>query len=75
MAPLDPERWRTLSPLLDRMLDLAEPDRASLLAQLRAYSPELAAELSSLLASDVAASDGAFLESPPEIKLEERPGI
>jgi hypothetical protein len=73
VAPLDPERWRVLSPLLDRLLDLSAPARISLLDQLHAYSPKLAEELSSLLASDEDAGARAFLESPPEIALE-RPG-
>jgi hypothetical protein len=66
VVPLDPERWRLLSPLLDRLLDLSAPARISLLDQLHAYSPELAEELSSLLASDADAGARAFLESPPE---------
>jgi hypothetical protein len=70
VALLNRDRWRTLSPLLDRMLDLSEPDRAVWLAQLHIDSPALAAELSSLLASDAAAHAGSFLESPPEVTLE-----
>jgi serine/threonine-protein kinase len=70
VAFLNPDRWRLLSPLLDRMLDLSEPERATWLAELCANSPELAAELTSLLASDAAATAGSFLESPPEVTLE-----
>jgi hypothetical protein len=70
VAPLDPERWRVLSPLLDRLLDLSAPARISLIDQLHAYSPELAAELSSMLASDEAAGARSFLESPPETPLD-----
>ncbi len=55
--------------MLDRMLDLSEPDRASWLEELRTDSPELAAELSSLMASDAAAGARSFLEAPPEITL------
>ncbi len=54
-----------LSPLLDRLLDLSAPARVSLLDQLRAYSPELAEELSALLESDADAGARAFLETPP----------
>jgi hypothetical protein len=70
VALLNSERWRLLSPLLDQLLDLPEAERESWLATLRTDSPEIAAELSSLLASDAAASARAFLGSPPEVTLE-----
>jgi tetratricopeptide (TPR) repeat protein len=69
VALLDRDRWRVLSPLLDRMLDLSEPDREAWLAQLRTDSPELAAELSSLMDSDAAADARSFLDSPPIVTL------
>jgi eukaryotic-like serine/threonine-protein kinase len=69
VALLDRDRWRVLSPMLDRMLDLSEPDRESWLAEIRTDSPELAAELSSLMNSDAAAEAGSFLESPPAVTL------
>ncbi|MBK5188901.1 MAG: serine/threonine protein kinase, partial [Gemmatimonadaceae bacterium] len=69
MASLDPDRWRELSPLVDRMLDLTESDRESWLEELRTDSPELAAELSSLMASDSAADARAFLDTPPNVTL------
>lgn len=69
MAPLDLDRWRVVSPLLDRMLDLSEPDRESWLAELRTTSPDLAAELSSLMNSDAAAQARSFLETPPQVSL------
>jgi hypothetical protein len=62
-----------LSPLLDRLLDLSAPARTSLLDQLHAYSPALAEELTSLLASDADAGARAFLEAPPEIAREMPP--
>jgi serine/threonine protein kinase len=55
--------------MLDRMLDLSEPDRASWLAELRTSSPDLAAELSSMLDSDAAAEARSFLGSPPNVSL------
>jgi len=55
--------------MLDRVLDLSESDRASWLAELRTDSPDLADELSSLLASDAAAGARSFLESSPEVTL------
>ncbi|MDQ2766485.1 MAG: serine/threonine protein kinase [Gemmatimonadota bacterium] len=69
MALLDPERWNRLSPLLDRMLDLSEPEREAWLAELRTSSPEVAAELTSLLASDSAAEAGSFLVAAPQLTL------
>jgi tetratricopeptide (TPR) repeat protein len=69
VALLDHERWRVLSPMLDRMLDLSEPERESWLEELRTTSPELAAELSSMLDSDAAAEARSFLESPPNVTL------
>jgi eukaryotic-like serine/threonine-protein kinase len=58
-----------LSPMLDRMLDLSEPERESWLAELRTTSPELAAELSSLMDSDAAAEARSFLETRPDVTL------
>jgi len=69
VTPLDLDRWRVVSPLLDRMLDLSEPDRESWLAELRTTSPDLAAELSLLMDSDAAAEARSFLEAPPEVTL------
>lgn len=69
MAFLDLDRWRVVSPLLDRMLDLSAPDRESWLAELRATSPDLAAELSSLMDADAAAEARSFLEASPEVTL------
>jgi eukaryotic-like serine/threonine-protein kinase len=69
VAFLDHDRWRVLSPMLDRMLDLSEPDRESWLAELRTTSPELAAELSSMLDSDAAAEARSFLEALPNVSL------
>ncbi|MEP7064672.1 MAG: protein kinase [Gemmatimonadota bacterium] len=69
MALLDRERWRELSPLLDRMLDLSDPDREAWLAELHTSAPELAAELSSMMDSDAAAEARSFLDTPPEVTL------
>jgi len=55
--------------MLDHMLDLSGPDRESWLAELRTKSPELAAELSSLMDSDAAAEARSFLETPPSVTL------
>jgi serine/threonine-protein kinase len=56
---VDPDLWRTLSPLLDKAIDLDAKARAELVASLRTHSPDLAATLDDLLAEHhrVAASD------------------
>jgi hypothetical protein len=69
VALLDPDRWRLLSPLLDRMLDLSDPEREAWLEELRTTSPDLAAQLSALLASDSAAEAGSFLVAAPQLTL------
>jgi serine/threonine protein kinase/tetratricopeptide (TPR) repeat protein len=48
-APLSPERWRRVSPYLDRALE--DGDAAQLIAGLRAEDPSLAADLERLLAA------------------------
>ncbi len=67
---LDPlaQRWATLSPLLDELLDLDAAGRAARLAQWRHSDPRLADELAELLAAQPALDDEAFLES-------EAPGV
>jgi len=50
MSPIDSERWRALSPLLDRALDLEEDERAAWLESLHTEDPALAADLKMLLA-------------------------
>ncbi|HEV7705556.1 MAG TPA: serine/threonine-protein kinase, partial [Gemmatimonadaceae bacterium] len=69
MALLDPDRWRLLSPMLDRMLDLSDLEREAWLAELRTSSPDLASELASLLASDSAAEARSFLVTAPQQTL------
>lgn len=61
MTVMDLDRWRTLEPLLDHALELAPEPRAAWLESLRASSPELAAELTALLACDDIAERGGFL--------------
>ncbi len=57
-----PQRWATLSPLLDELLDLDAAGRAARLASCRATDPQLADELAALLAEQSALDDEAFLE-------------
>ncbi len=57
----DPANWAQLSPLLDTLLDLPEPQRPPHLAALRAQSPALADALAALLADSRQAESGGFL--------------
>jgi serine/threonine protein kinase/tetratricopeptide (TPR) repeat protein len=61
-APLGPERWRVVSPHLDRALELPGDERDAFLAALRAEDPSLAADLETLLGSHEALSEQGFLD-------------
>ncbi|WP_397533029.1 serine/threonine-protein kinase [Roseateles sp.] len=67
MAAIDKERWQRLSPLLDELLDLAAPERAARLAELRTQDPTLAAELLPLLEQQQALEGSSFLAAPPQL--------
>ncbi len=69
MTLLDRERWRRLEPLLDQALELSAEQRSDWLDALRTTSPELAADLSTLLDDDVAAERRGFLAAPVELSL------
>ena len=69
MAVPDRDRWRLLEPLLDRALDLSPTQRASWLDALGTTAPDIAAELSSLLADDDVAEQRGFLSVPVEMSL------
>src|SRR5262245_24929918 len=71
MAVIDRDRWRELARLLDRALELTDEQRAAWLGELRARSPDLAAELVALLAGEAAADRERFLEEP----LDRPPGV
>lgn len=60
----DPERWRVLSPYLDEALELRTDERAAWLTAVSKRDPDLAAELSTLLAEHDAVSAERFLEQP-----------
>jgi serine/threonine protein kinase/tetratricopeptide (TPR) repeat protein len=64
MSPVDPDRWRALSPYLDEALDLADEDRAVWLGALSARDAALAADLQSLLDEHAAVEQAGFLEAP-----------
>ena len=69
MAHIDRDRWRLLSPLLDRALDLSDAEREAWLETLRSESPELAAELSAVLSGEAAADQRGFLSGPLDVSL------
>ncbi|MEO8054176.1 MAG: serine/threonine-protein kinase [Acidobacteriota bacterium] len=62
-----PERWHVVSPLLDRALEMEDPERALWLESLRAGEPELASEVEALLDEGRALAREGFLENdvPP----------
>ena len=67
MTLIDRNRWQALEPLLDQALEMALPERGRWLDELSARSPALAADLTSLLAGEVAADwpgGGAHSRSP-----------
>jgi eukaryotic-like serine/threonine-protein kinase len=61
---MDPRLWQSLSPLLDRALDLAPDERPAFFALLRSSDPALALALEELLADDLAVLASNFLETP-----------
>ncbi len=63
MPPVDPERWRALSRLLDEALDLPRDDRAAWLASLSERDTTLAADLRSLLDEHAGVEASGFLEA------------
>jgi serine/threonine-protein kinase len=65
LAPIDPDRWRALAPLLDQALELDAAARATWLAALQARSPSLAADLLTLLSGEAEADRRGFLTTPP----------
>src|SRR5262249_8166177 len=67
MANLGPERWRVLSPYLDRALEITEPEREAWLSRLRLRAPTLAQDVQVLLDERRWASREAFLEQPPRL--------
>src|SRR5918993_1389463 len=61
MRPIDPERWRILSPYLDQALDLAADERAEWLAGICARDAVLGRELKAMLAEHSIAHEVGFL--------------
>ncbi|MDH4044173.1 MAG: serine/threonine protein kinase, partial [Gemmatimonadota bacterium] len=69
MPQIDRERWPDLQPLLDEALTLAPEALAAWLDELRTRSPDLAAELASLLAGEGRADQQGFLTDRPAVTL------
>jgi len=69
MGVVDWDRWRILEPLLDEALDRAPESLARWLDELRATSPEIAAELRTLLEGEAALDRDGFLERPSTATL------
>jgi len=61
---VDPNRWRALSPLLEKALEMRDDERPIWLASLRTDDPALADELHHLLESRRLLASEAFLEVP-----------
>ncbi|MFN7967039.1 MAG: protein kinase [Acidobacteriota bacterium] len=61
MSMFGAERWRTLSPHLDRLLDLSPEERSAALESLRLEDPDLAQELAALLEEHMALESQGFL--------------
>ena len=56
--------WALLSPLLDELLDLLEPERQARLDEMRETNPELGEDLAALLADSQSAQAKGFLAKP-----------
>src|SRR5262245_18702140 len=67
MVPLDKTRWRTISPLLDELLELDAAARAALLARIGKEDAPLAEALASLLEADASARRERFLEGTADV--------
>jgi serine/threonine protein kinase/Tfp pilus assembly protein PilF len=62
MSPITSNRWQSLSPYLDKALEMPEQERSVWLSSLRAEDPDLAREINKLLQEYIAASQEQYLE-------------
>ena len=69
---LDKDRWKAVSPYLDRAMDLDEDQRGAWLELLHEHDSELARDLEQLLEERRAVLDQGFLEEAPLLAVEER---
>src|SRR5262245_59534792 len=65
LSPSDTARWMKLSAHLDRALDLSPLERDACLQELRATEPEIAAELTAMLAEHHQLRSEGFLDKSP----------
>jgi len=66
MSTLSAARWKAVSPYLEQALDLVPEERTAFLAAVREQSPEVAADLESLLAQQEAIERSGFLADPTQ---------
>ena len=64
MTTPNPQNWARLSPLLDELLDLPEPERQARVAEVRAENSQLGDELAALLLDSQSAQVKDFLAKP-----------
>ena len=62
MSTLSSEQWRALRPYIEQALEMADEERATWLASIRAQDPALAAQLASLLQEHDDLAKAGFLE-------------
>ncbi len=62
LGPRDKDRWKLISPYLDRAIDMDDAERQAWFARLRSDEPELVADLELLLESRSAVHAERFLE-------------
>jgi tetratricopeptide (TPR) repeat protein len=62
MPPINPDRWRVLSPYLDQALDIAADERAGWLAAISTRDAALAADLRAILSQQGEIRESRFLE-------------
>ena len=70
MSSVDAGQWTSLSSYLDRALDAPEPERRTVVEELRQHNPRLAARLEALLESHRAVLDESFLEEWPALPVD-----
>jgi tetratricopeptide (TPR) repeat protein/tRNA A-37 threonylcarbamoyl transferase component Bud32 len=63
MSAFGPEQWRSLSPYLDKVLEISPNDRATWLEMLRQQNPTVATDLQTLLKEYQALVDEGFLQT------------
>src|SRR6478672_735980 len=70
MRPLDPDRWRTLSPYLDQVLEIDPAERDAWVAALSKTHSDIAADLQVLLQEHRAMADSGFLEDTIDVDVD-----